>query len=221
MSDEREHTTSQVTQGRLLRRARLGAGLTQKAAAQMAGVSPPDLARCERGRQTLSLPHLELLSRAYGVPITHFWGEEIEPDAASPVQAAEYAAVRRKMIGVLLRQARLARGKTLNDCAEALGDTPARLAAIEFGEVDLPVSDLERLASLCGLPITYFADPDLVPAQEQFQTDLMAINQMPEDVREFVSQPANVLYIKVAMLLSELSVETLRKLGEGLLDITL
>ncbi len=47
------------------------------------------------------------------------------------------------------------------------------------------------------------------------------IDQLPADVREFVLKPANILYVRLAMLLSGLSTDTLRQLGEGFLDITL
>ncbi|MBC7223832.1 MAG: helix-turn-helix transcriptional regulator [Anaerolineae bacterium] len=206
--------------GRLLRRARLAAELSQKEAAARAGISRALLARSERGAASLTLPHLELLSRIYGVPITRLL-EDDTLDAPLPADADEYVTIRRKMIGVLLRQARLAHGKSLNEYAEAIGYPPERLAAVEFGEADIPLPDLERLADLSGVLVTHFADPDLVPPAVQAEGQAQQFAQMPEDVREFIAQPSNVLYIRVAMLLSQLSAETLRQIGEGLLDITL
>ena len=207
--------------GRLLRRARLAANLSRKEAAARAGLSPSLLARCERGDATLPLPHLELLSRLYGVPVASLLEDQAVPQPPFPAEVQEYLAIRRKMIGVLLRQARLTRGKTLRECAEAIGYPSERLASVEFGEEDIPLPDLERLAEAIGLPLTHFVDPELRPSGDRAETVLPGAAQMPEDVREFVAQPSNVLYIRVAMLLSQLSVETLRKIGEGLLDITL
>ncbi|MGC8836812.1 MAG: helix-turn-helix domain-containing protein [Anaerolineae bacterium] len=207
--------------GRLLRRARLAANLSHKEAAARAGLSPSLLARCERGDASPSLPQLELLSRIYGVPIASLLDDKPVPQASIPADVREYLAIRRKMIGVLLRQARLARGKTLRECAEVVGYPPERLAAVEFGEEDLPLPDLERLAEAIGLSLSHFVDPDLLPQEEQGEAPLSSLAQMPEDVRAFIAQPSNVLYIRVAMLLSQLSAETLRKIGEGLLDITL
>jgi hypothetical protein len=44
--------------------------------------------------------------------------------------------------------------------------------------------------------------------------------ELPEDVREFICKPVNLPYLKLAMRLSELSVEKLRAVAEGLLEIT-
>lgn len=207
--------------GRLLRRARLAAGLPRKEAAARAGLSPSFLARCERGEASLSLPHLELLSRIYGVPIANLLDDKAVPQTSLPADVQEYLAIRRKMIGVFLRQARLTRGKTLRECAEAIDYSPEDLATVEFGEADIPLPDLERLAEAVGLPLAHFVDPDLFPPGDETEAGLPSVGQMPEDVREFIAQPSNVLYIRVAMLLSQLSADTLRKIGEGLLDITL
>lgn len=221
MSVESQCPSRQTVQGMLLRRARLAAELTQKEAAQAIGISPRALSRCERGKQTLSLPHLELLSRIYGTPISSFWAEPMEPEDPASIRALDYVALRRKMIGVLLRQMRLTRGKTLGDFAEALGTSPERMAAIEFGETDIPFSDLEKLADLCDMPMAHFADPSLMSSSLHPDAGLGEFSHLPGEVREFVAQPANVLYLRVAMLLSELSAETLRRVGEALLDITL
>ena len=50
--------------------------------------------------------------------------------------------------------------------------------------------------------------------------ELERMTQLPEDVREFMLQPGNLLYVRVAMQLSDLSAEALRNVAEGLLDIT-
>ena len=71
------------------------------------------------------------------------------------------------------------------------------------------------------MPLSYFVDEDLLSNSEKEQQLLELIDQLPDDVREFVLKPANVLYLRLAMLLSDLSTETLRQLGEGFLDITL
>ncbi len=44
--------------------------------------------------------------------------------------------------------------------------------------------------------------------------------ELPQEVREFLANPANLLYINIAMRMSDLSAETLRSLAEGLLEVT-
>jgi hypothetical protein len=50
--------------------------------------------------------------------------------------------------------------------------------------------------------------------------ELARYSELPKEVREFLSNPANLLYINIAMRLSDLSAETLRSLAEGLLEVT-
>jgi hypothetical protein len=44
---------------------------------------------------------------------------------------------------------------------------------------------------------------------------------LPPEMQEFISKPINRPYLDLAVRLSELKVEKLRALGEGLLEITL
>ena len=45
--------------------------------------------------------------------------------------------------------------------------------------------------------------------------------RMAPDVRDFVTQPVNEPYLRLAMRMSQLSAERLRSIAEGLLEITL
>jgi hypothetical protein len=44
--------------------------------------------------------------------------------------------------------------------------------------------------------------------------------QLPNETQEFVIQPINQPYLKIAQRLSEMSVEELRSVAESLLEIT-
>ena len=46
------------------------------------------------------------------------------------------------------------------------------------------------------------------------------LDELPEDVREFILRPINRSYLDLAIRLSGLSVERLRGIAEGILDIT-
>ncbi len=47
------------------------------------------------------------------------------------------------------------------------------------------------------------------------------IERLPPDLQEFISKPVNRPYLELAQRLSEMSVEKLRAVAEGLLEITL
>jgi transcriptional regulator with XRE-family HTH domain len=73
-----------------------------------------------------------------------------------PVDFKELYLLRARIVGVLIRDARLARGRTVEACAEALAIAPETLVAWELGEAtpDLPV--LEILANYLDVPISHF-----------------------------------------------------------------
>jgi transcriptional regulator with XRE-family HTH domain len=177
----------------------------------------------EQGQEAISLPQIEILSQVYGVSLRSFWDTDIfRTPIPRPVESTSaYVGLRRKMIGVLLRQARLTRGKTLTDLAAEIDRPSEELAAVEFGENDISIAELEQLAHNAGVSLAYFANPDLESGGPETLDEAEVLKEMPEDVREFLAQPANVLYVRLAMVFSELPVDTLRRIGEGLLDITL
>jgi len=219
----REETSERSkTIGALLRKARLNAGLDADVCGRALGLPTEQVLAYETGQVDLSLPQLEILSRLFGVPVTFFWSDQgaavgVQSDLAPAVQLA----IRRRMIGVLLRQARLAAGKRLSECAQILGVANEAIAGYEYGREDIPFSMLERLGEFLHVPLSYFADEELVSDSDRDRRALQMLSELPPEVREFVLRPANVLYLRLAMLLSSLSTETLRQLGEGLLDITL
>jgi Zn-dependent peptidase ImmA (M78 family)/transcriptional regulator with XRE-family HTH domain len=67
----------QTQLGLRLRRAREEAGLTQSAAAEALGLSPPAVNQYEAGKRGVDALTLERLGRLYGVPLRFFFGEEM------------------------------------------------------------------------------------------------------------------------------------------------
>ena len=47
-----------------------------------------------------------------------------------------------------------------------------------------------------------------------------AFKSLPEEMRAFVAQPVNAMYLRVAMHLAEMPAENIRRIAEGLLEIT-
>jgi len=206
----------------MLRHARLGAGRTPHEAAQALGIDETSYAALELGAAEPSIPQMEILARTLSVPVTRFWADGALPaPAGASLPLDKLIVVRRRMIGVLLRQARLAAGKSVAQCAVAINASAEEMTAYEYGFSDIPFTRLEGLAQLLGVPVSYFVDEDLLSEAEREQQALELLGQLPDDVRQFVLQPGNALYLRLAMLLNRLPAETLRRLGEGLLDITL
>jgi transcriptional regulator with XRE-family HTH domain len=208
--------------GVLLRNARLHAGLGVREAAKATGFSSNAISDYEFGRRDVSLPHLETFAYVYRVPITNFWSDNpiLEEERSLPVKEA--MALRRRIIGVLLRQARMEAGYSLKDLAKELGCSTARITSYELGRVDIPLQTLEALADHLNVPMSYFLDQGLRPRGEKIAgiEEVERLAHLPAEVREFMLEPGNLLYIRLAMRLSPLSAETLRSIAEGLLEIT-
>ncbi|MGQ9908065.1 MAG: helix-turn-helix domain-containing protein [Candidatus Flexifilum sp.] len=210
--------------GVLLRDARLKAGRTIEEAARKVQVSPEQFEGWELGDDAPTLPQLELLAYLFEVPVSHFWGvttlQSQQTDALSFQK--EYAALRDRMIGALLRKARLDRGLEIEAVA-AQSDLPAeRIAAFELGEIPIPMHELTVLAHVVGKNLSYFLESDshigeFLAMREAWKT----FTELPEEVRRFASNPLNGGYIEFAMMLSQMPADRLRRMGESLLNITL
>lgn len=65
-------------------------------------------------------------------------------------------AIRKRKLGVLIRDSRAAARKTLTECAAAIGITPATLRAYEEGRKSPSLPELEALSYYLNLPIRHF-----------------------------------------------------------------
>lgn len=83
------------------------------------------------------------------------------------MDAQERLAIRRKILGVALRQAREEAGKTVKDCAALLGIPPARYRAYETGRRDLTLPELEALAWFFRRPLSALLEPDRASAPSE------------------------------------------------------
>ena len=231
--------------GVLIRKARTQAGLKLEETAQRMGLTTDTFQAYETGQQEASLPELEVMARLFSVPVHYFWSNET-PDSLDPAAAADkMMSLRRKIIGVLLRQARMNTDYDEAGLAEKVGLSPQQLVDYELGKQSIPFSQLEALASTLNLPLNYFLEkaevmsalpvPAESPAQAvpvaavvpQSAPDMAEYVPAPEwfedlspDVKSFLADPSSLLYLKLSMRLHDLSAETLRALAEGILDIT-
>jgi len=210
--------------GVLLRDARLRAGKTLQDCAAVLDCSPGTVTQFELGRKPLSLPQLEILAYFLDVPLSYFLGDEGLPaEEQQPLPSfADIMDARRRIIGVLLRQRRLEAGNSQKECAELLGCSTNRISQYEFGQRDVSIPELEALANFLSIPLERFFDETAATLTRHWQAkqEVERFMQLPPELRKFVTEPTNVLYLQVAMRLSDASAETLRRIAESLLDIT-
>jgi transcriptional regulator with XRE-family HTH domain len=222
-TDMGENETSRaVMLGELVRSARLKAGSSVEECARILGVPAEVFASAEEGDAALSLPDLEALSMYLKVPMSYFWGSQGPEQNHEPDYAA-YVGLRNRIIGALLRQARIEHELSLEQLAGELGVETDLIEAFELGIKPIPYFELERLADTLNLTVEYFAEPFHGPlAQYESEREMQKrYSELPPDIRAFVAEPVNVTYLQTAMHLSEMDVDRLRHIAESILDITL
>jgi transcriptional regulator with XRE-family HTH domain len=212
--------------GALVRRARLQAGMTQSECAEVLGISRSAFARYERGDRGVSLPQLEVLAYVLDVPLHALWNEDSELTGravdADVLPLDRIQQLRTKIIAVQLRKARESVGLSVEDLARTL-DCPERvMTEYELGKREMSVAELESAARECGLILEDLINDDTRPVSEaeRERKVLARVAELPPEVREFVLNPTNDLYLRIGMKLNSLDADTLRRIAETILDIT-
>ncbi len=209
--------------GVLLRDARQAAGKTMKECSETIDVSSRRIGAFERGESAPSLPELEGLAYFLGVPIEHFWGDDSmrhKGDDFSNV--ATMIGLRQRIIGAKLRMERQAADISMTSLAEDIGVSATILRSYERGDRPIPLPELEIMLQKLALSLDDFRD-QTGPAglwalqQESVQQFL----ELSPELQAFIAKPVNMPYLELAMRLSQMSVDRLRAVAEGLLDITL
>lgn len=210
--------------GVLIRDARVSAARTLEDCARLLNVPVEVFEAWELGDDAPDLPQLELLAYFLEVPVSHFWGQEViaqDPTTATTVKQ-DYLALRHRMIGALLRQAREEANLSVAEVAEAAGLSPERLELYELGELPIPMSELHVLAGVVRRNMDYFVEMsgyigELLRIREEWKK----FTSLDEDVRRFAANPSNLAFMRIAMMFSEMPTEQLRKVAAGLADITM
>lgn len=219
--DEQELTRARIL-GVLIQDARQHAGRTVEDCAAVLKIAPETFARAEKGEHVISLPELEVLALYLDVPMAHFWGSRTLGQPQTPNYEL-LLALRRKMVGAMLSHARMEAGMAVGDLADATGVAPEEIQRYEQGQEPVPILKLEKLARELSLTLDDFVDAQHGPLarQESARKRQRHFAELPPDIQEFVSAPVNRAYLETAMRLSEMDVDRLRRIAEGLLDITL
>jgi transcriptional regulator with XRE-family HTH domain len=211
--------------GVLIQDSRLASGKSLEECARAAGVSPAIFESYELGEASPSLPQLEVLAYFLNVPLDHFWEKTALSEAVSPLEKIDreqLASLRHRVIGTLVLQARTQAKLHLEDVASQVGISARDLEAYEFGEQPIPLPVLEAISLVLDRPIEAFQDRyGPVGAWMVEQRAAKNFLALSPELQAFVCKPVNRPYLELAQRLSEMSVEKLRAVAEGLLEITL
>jgi transcriptional regulator with XRE-family HTH domain len=83
------------------------------------------------------------------------------------MDASQAIAIRNRIIGILVKRARLKAGKSQRECAEFLGCSPFMFGQYEVGQRGMSLPQLEALAHLFHLPLSSLWDEtDVLDSEE-------------------------------------------------------
>lgn len=96
--------------------------------------------------------------------------------------------IRNKIIGLLVKRARMKAKKSQRECAEFLGISPSRYGRFERGQLGMSLPQLEALAYFLDVPVASLWDERYEPAQDALaeelpMTQLMALRRRMLAVR--------------------------------------
>lgn len=210
--------------GVLIRDARLNAARTIEDCARLLNVQPQVIESWEYGDDSPTLPHLELLAYYLDVPVSHFWGQktlESDKSAKGGVQN-EYMALRNRMIGALLRQAREEAQLSYEDVSAQSNIPVETLQHYEIGNLSVPMHELVMLSGIVNRNMDFFLETssyvgELLRIREEWKH----FSDLDSEVREFAANPLNIGFIKIAITFSQMSAEQLRQAAEGMLEISM
>lgn len=175
----------------------------------------------ENGLQAPSLPELESLAFELDLPLEHFWGNKALSSQDETMEEQSTAAGRNSSIGNTLKQKREAGNISMGELAEKTGLDETRLASFEAGHTPIPIPELEVVAQVLKLPLEDLFVRDGPIGEWRIANQLVQdFLRLPLDLQQFITKPVNRPYLDLSTRLSNLSVEKLRAIAEGLLEIT-
>lgn len=210
--------------GVLMEDARLAGQKKAEDCALAMGVSVRRYRNYELGKAAPSLPELEALAYYLDVPIHHFWGKNSlsEKEEKTPqLDGATFIELRQRIIGLKLREVR--EGKEISQVvlSESSSVPENRLRRYEAGQLPIPIPELEQICNSLDLPMeTLYAEHGPIGEWHYQKEMVQRFLALSPNIQKFVCLPVNQPYLDLAMRLSALSVEKLRTVAEGLLEIT-
>lgn len=102
--------------------------------------------------------------KGFGARFKKARADQDEQHEPKPMDFGESYRIRGKMIGVLLRDARLKAGRSLEDCARLLRTTPGVIESWEYGDEIPSLPQLELLAYYLDVPVSHFWGLDTLEA---------------------------------------------------------
>jgi transcriptional regulator with XRE-family HTH domain len=211
--------------GVLLRSARTQRGESKKTCGDVIGTTSRMITKYEKGEKSPSLPELEVLAYYLDMPLERFW-EDMSPVDQNKMDTLQNLEQRMELrnlkIGASLKKFRKEAKLSMTDVSERIGLTTYRIKSYENGKFAVPVAELNALLRLYNREIgELVVDTGPIADWAHAKKASAEFVELPKDLQDFILKPVNRPYLEIAQKLSLMSVDKMRDVAEGLLDITL
>lgn len=210
--------------GILIRNAREVHKFTQEECAQVVGVPTDEFGEFETGDRAISLPQLEIIAYFLNTPLQHFLGSTLYPEKTvfpDESDLNKFYQIRHKNIAARLQWLREENQLTPAQMLKNSQYSEEEYLAFEAGEKPLPLQSLNNFVYTLGVPLKVFlAESGKIGTWHHEQKAVKTLADIPNELEEFLTNPSNEPYLRLAMHLSQLSADRLRVIAESLLEIT-
>jgi len=204
--------------------AREACGKTVKACSLLLDIPTSRLKNYETGKYVPSLPEIEALSFIYRIPILAFFQEDgVEDHLHTPegVQIQRLVEIRQLIIGTRIHLTREKAKISMKQLSKTTSIPTSRIKRYEEGITPIALDDLQKITDALDLNLDDFFDHESPLGNWQnTQSKNIAFEHLPEEIKEFIADPNNLRYLKVAHNLSEIGIDTFNNLSDSLAKLT-
>lgn len=225
MNDELMIIRSKKT-GILIRQMRENRGLSEQECADWLGIDLGKYQAMEKGGKCASLPQIESLSNYLSFPLQAFASMSASDQSQSKMPKnvnIDLMEVREKKIAIMLNHELEKKGLSLEELAQKtsipLGELTASLQNFE----PIPFSQLLSILAVIQIPLDqlFAVETMAVQASGSSTTENAGLTgNLSEEMVNFISKPANLPYLELAMRFSKMDAEKIRTIASSLLEIT-
>lgn len=205
---------------RLISKARQASRKTTRECAAALGIPLKRFTRLESGQEIPSLPEVEMLAYYFELPTHAFLSEEEQEFAdtkASPEQIAQLILLRQRILSATLQLARANKKFSLKQLSSQTGIPAARIKRYELTAKPIPLNELQALCTALDIQLDKLMDQSSFAAEVQKSRQAKEHYQaLPQEIKDFISDAANLPFLKLAMRLQQTGVENIESLAQGL-----
>ena len=206
-----------------LARARHFAQLTIKECAEEIGVNESQYEDYETGRQSPSLPEIEVLAGIFQTTVEALVKGIDRFEEAVRIQSEkkrQLLIIRQKTLGASLRLARKNKNLSLEEMAAAIQSGAGEIADWEEGKKSISLIELEKVTEVLEIKLQDLFPHHMRVEESPQSGDFEKQSHFDAKERQFLFQPDSKLFIDLSLAISQIPKPHLRSVAEALLLAT-